>query len=80
MRKSLILFVMAVSGSVSFGAGITEVGREAGMADPSTWRWHVNSILAGQQRAASRAIMTAADLGSFDQRYPRYSPLGLSVH
>ena len=60
MRKSLILFVMAVSGSVSYGAGITEVGREAGMADPSTWRWQVNSILAEQQRAASQAIMTAA--------------------
>jgi hypothetical protein len=52
MRKSLILFVMAVGGSVSYGAGITEFGRDTGTADSSTWRWHVNSILAEQQRAA----------------------------
>ena len=76
MRKSLILFVMAVGGSVSYGAGITEVGRDAVMTESSTWRWHVNLILAEQQRAASPAIMTAADLGSFDQIYQRYSPLG----
>jgi hypothetical protein len=77
MRKSLILFLTAVGGSASYAAGITEVGRDAGVADPSTWRWYVSSILADQQKAISPAIVTAADAGSFDQAYQRYSPLGV---
>ncbi len=70
MRKSLVLFVMAVCGSVSYGAGITEVGREAGMADPSTWRWHVNSILAEQQRAASPVAWSRHRISEFFNSIP----------
>ena len=54
MRRSLILlFLAAVGGGGSYGAGITEVARDAGMTESSTWRWHVNSILTEQQKSDS---------------------------
>jgi hypothetical protein len=73
MRKSLILVLIAIGGA-SYAAGVTEVATGPGMDDPSTWRWQVNAILTEQSVAVLRP---AADLGSFDQGYERYSPLGL---
>ena len=74
MRKSLILFLIAIVSGASYAAGVTEVAAGPGMDDPSTWRWQVNAILAEQSVAVSRPL---ADFGSFDQGYERYSPLGL---
>jgi hypothetical protein len=79
MRKSLILVLTALGGGASYAAGVTEVATGPGMDDPSTWRWQVSSILASQSYAASRPIGTvgALDADAFDQRYERYTPLGL---
>jgi hypothetical protein len=74
MRKSLILVLVAIGGSASYAAGITEVATGPDMVDPSTWRWQVNAILSEQSVTVSRP---AADLRFFDQGYERYSPLGL---
>ena len=74
MRKSLILVLVAIGGSASYAAGVTQVASGQGMDDPSTWRWQVNAILTEQTATVSRP---AADLGSFDQSYDRYSPFGL---
>jgi hypothetical protein len=73
MRKSLILVLIAIGGA-SYAAGVTEVATGPGMDDPSTWRWQVNAILTEQ---SATVLRPAADLGSFDQGYERYSPLGL---
>ena len=72
MRKSLILVLIAIGSGAA--AGVTEVAAGPSMDDPSTWRWQVNAILTEQSATVSRP---AADLGSFDQSYERYSPLGL---
>ena len=79
MRKSLILVLTVVGGGASYAAGVTEVATGPGMDDPSTWRWQVSSILAGQSVRASAPITTvgALDANSFDQRYERYTPLGI---
>jgi hypothetical protein len=77
MRKSLILFLTAVGGSASYAAGITAIGRDSGVPDPSTWRWHVSSILADQQKASALPIVNAVETTTFDQHYERYSPLGI---
>ena len=74
MRKSLILVLIAIGTGASCAAGVTEVAAGPGTDDPSTWRWQVNAILTEQSATVSRP---AADLGSFDQGYERYSPLGL---
>jgi hypothetical protein len=74
MRKSLILVLIAIGGGASYAAGVTEVAMGQGTDDSSTWRWQVNAILTEQSATISRS---AADLGSFDQGYERYSPLGL---
>ncbi len=78
VRKSLILFLTAVGGGASYAGGITAVGGDFSMSDPSTWRWHVSSILAQQQDSGSRSLRAvgALEAGAFDQRYERYSPLG----
>lgn len=76
MRRSLILVLTAVGGGASYAAGITEVGRDSSIADPSTWRWHVSSILADQNSPSSEALVPASHAGKFEQRYQRYSPLG----
>jgi hypothetical protein len=61
MRKSLILlFLAAVGGGGSYGAGITEVARDAGMTESSTWRWHVNSILTEQQKSDFPSVKVEA--------------------
>jgi hypothetical protein len=72
MRRSVILLVTAIGGSASYAAGVTAVGRDSGSSDPATWRWHVSSILEDQQRSP-----VDTGVGSFDQRYQRFSPLGL---
>jgi hypothetical protein len=48
------------------------------MDDPTTWRWHVSSILAAQSDSGSRRLEVGV-LGAeaFNQRYERYTPLGL---
>jgi hypothetical protein len=73
MRKSLILVLIAIGGA-SYAAGVTKVATGPGMDDPSTWRWQVNAILTEQ---SATVLRPAADLGSFDQGYKSYSPLGL---
>lgn len=82
MRRSLILVLTALGGSASYAAGTTRVGADSGSPDPSTWRWHVSSILADQEAPKTRPLATANADGSvnFKQRYLRYSPLGLPEH
>ena len=79
MRKSLILVLSIIGGSACYAAGITEVGTDPAVTDPATWRWQVTSILADQSDAARRPIeaVGALDADAFDQRYERYSPLGV---
>jgi hypothetical protein len=79
MRKSLILAITAIGGGVGYAAGVTEVATGPGTDDPSTWRWHVSSILAAQGDTTPRGMETIGVLGAqaFNQRYERYTPLGL---
>jgi hypothetical protein len=79
MRKSLILVATAIGGGVGYAAGLTEVATGPGTDDPSTWRWQVSSILAGQNDANARQAETVGVLGAhaFNQRYERYTPLGV---
>ncbi len=79
MRKSLIFALTAIGGGASYAAGVTEVATGPGMDDPSTWRWQVASILADQKGTTSRSIETVGilDADAFNQRYERYTPLGL---
>ena len=78
MRKSLILSLIAIGAGASYAAGVAEVATGPSMDDPSTWRWHVSSILAAQSDPGSRR-MEVGVLGAevFNQRYERYTPLGL---
>jgi len=75
MRKSLILVATAIGGGVGYAAGVTEVATGPSTDDPSTWRWHVSSILSFQGDTATRHAETVA--AAFSQRYERYTPLGL---
>ena len=79
MRKSLVLVLTAIGGGASYAAGVTEAATGPGMDDPSTWRWQVTSILAQQSEATSRRVETVGilDADAFNQRYERYTPLGL---
>jgi hypothetical protein len=79
MRKSLILFLIGIGGGASYAAGVTEVATGPGMDDPSTWRWQVASILAEQGNTTARRVETVGvlDADAFNQRYERYTPLGL---
>ena len=78
MRKSLILALTAIGGGAGYAAGVTEVATGPGMDDPTTWRWHVSSILAAQSDTSSQRLEVGV-LGAeaFNQRYERYTPLGL---
>ena len=78
MRKSLILALTAIGGGAGYAAGVTEVATGPGIDDPATWRWHVSSILAAQSDTGSRRVEVGV-LGAeaFNQRYERYTPLGL---
>jgi hypothetical protein len=73
VRKSLILALAALGGSASYATAITPIGPDPSSMDPATWRWHVSAILDGQQAAAAPIESASA---SFEQRYPRYSPVG----
>jgi hypothetical protein len=79
MRKSLILVLIAIGSGVSYAAGVTEVATGPGMDEPSTWRWRVTSILTEQSDTTSRSAETVGvlDADAFNQRYERYTPLGL---
>jgi hypothetical protein len=79
MRKSLILALTAIGGGVGYAAGVSEVATGPSTDDSSTWRWHVSSILASQDKERSQAMETVGVLGAeaFSQRYERYTPLGL---
>ena len=79
MRKSLIVVLSVVGGGASYAAGVTEVATGPGMDDPSTWRWQVTSILAQQSDSTNRrrATVGVLDSDAFNQRYERYTPLGL---
>jgi hypothetical protein len=77
MRKSLILVLTAIGGSASYAAGITELGKDPSISDPATWRWHVSSILANQQKATAEFVATIGASPGDSERYQRYSPLGL---
>jgi hypothetical protein len=75
MRKSLILVATAIGGGVGYAAGVTEVATGPSTDDPSTWRWQVSSILAAQSDTTIQRAETVA--AAFNQRYERYTPLGL---
>jgi hypothetical protein len=79
MRKSLILALTAIGGGVGYAAGVSEVATGPSTDDPSTWRWHVSSILSTQGDATSRLTETVGvlDAQAFNQRYERYTPTGL---
>jgi hypothetical protein len=79
MRKSLIFLATAIGGGVSYAAGVTEVATGPSMDEPSTWRWQISSILASQSDATSRRAeaVGVVDADAFNQRYERYTPLGL---
>ena len=79
MRRSLILALTAIGSGVGYAAGVTEVAIDPNSDDASTWRWHVSSILDRQGDASSQGMETVGVLGpeAFNQRYERYSPLGL---
>jgi len=79
MRKSLILGLVAIGGGASYAAGVTEVATGPSLDNPSTWRWQVTSILAQQSDSTSRRVETVGilDADAFNQRYERYTPLGL---
>jgi hypothetical protein len=78
MRKSLILALTAIGSGASYAAGVTELATGPSTDDPTTWRWHVSSILAAQDDAVSpRMEMGVFGAQAFNQRYERYSPLGL---
>jgi hypothetical protein len=78
MRKSLILALTAIGSGASYAAGVTEVATGPSTDDPTTWRWHVSSILSAQSDApAGRMEVGVLGAEAFNQRYERYSPLGL---
>ncbi len=78
MRKSLVLALMTVGGGASYAAGVSTMGAEFQKPDPSTWRWHVSSILDHQDKASpdGSAAVGALDRSDF-QRHERFSPLGV---
>jgi hypothetical protein len=79
MRKSLILAITAIGGGVGYAGGVTEVATGPGTDDPSTWRWHISSILNSQSDASRGRGETVGllEAQAFNQRYERYTPLGL---
>jgi len=65
-------FVMSVALT---GLGVSAVGADGQNSNPAIWRWHVTQIMA-VQRAESESL-PIVDARAFDQRYERYSPVGL---
>ena len=56
------------------GLGVRAMGADGQNSSPATWRWHVTKILAAQSAGEALPIL---DARAFDQRYERYSPVGL---
>lgn len=56
------------------GLGVSAVGADGQNSSPATWRWHVTNILAAQSAGEALPIL---DARAFDQRYERYTPVGL---
>jgi hypothetical protein len=58
--------------------GVSAVGSDRSDTNPATWRWQVSQILDAQRGSSETAANVGAlDARSFDQRYERYSTLGL---
>ncbi len=58
--------------------GVSAVGADGQNASPATWRWHVTRILAAQDvESDALATVGALDSRAFDQKYERYSSVGL---
>jgi hypothetical protein len=58
--------------------GASAVGSDGSDSGPATWRWRVSQILDAQRSGSEvRTNVGALDARSFDQRYERYSALGL---
>jgi hypothetical protein len=78
MQKSLILALTAIGGGASYAAGVTEIATARVADNPAIWRWHVSSILAAQSDAKSQGVEVGVlGIEAFNQRYERYTPLGL---
>ena len=58
------------------GLGVSAVGADGQNSSPATWRWPVTKILAAQSEGEGEAL-PILDARAFDQRYERYSPVGL---
>ena len=56
------------------GLGASAIGADGQNSSPATWRWHVTKILAAQSADEALPIL---DARAFDQRYERYTPVGL---
>jgi hypothetical protein len=68
-------FVMSVA---FMGLGASAVGLDGSDSSPATWRWQVSQILDAQRSSSEvTANVGALDARSFDQRYERYSTVGL---
>jgi hypothetical protein len=68
-------FVMSLA-LTSLGA--SAIGLDGWDSSPATWRWRVSQILDAQRAGSEAAAKVGAlDVRSFDQRYQRYSALGL---
>jgi hypothetical protein len=78
MRKSLILALTAFGSGATYPAVAAESPIGPSVDNPTTWRWHVSSILDAQSRTNARGVEVGV-LGpeAFNQRYERFTPLGL---
>lgn len=76
MRKSLVLAVTVLGSGASYAASAGDIARNPANIDPSTWRWHVSSILDDQGQKVAAAPVQSASALNFRQQYPRYSAVG----
>ncbi len=56
------------------GLGVSAMGADGQNSSPATWRWHVSKILDAQSAGEALPVL---DARAFDQRYERYTPVGL---
>jgi hypothetical protein len=59
------------------GLGASAVGHAGLDSSPATWRWQISQILDAQRAGSEGTNVGALDARSFDQRYERYSAVGL---
>jgi hypothetical protein len=57
------------------GLAVSTVGADSQNSSPATWRWQVTRILAAQ--SAESVTPATFDAATFNQRYERYSAVGL---